>query len=541
MDANDVARARLTAGRWIELLAEWPPAAEGVILISRLKRPYGLLVPKRKLKTCFGGAPGVSLSVGDDISLSPSAKATPRVDLPEDVVARLQLSPRCYVCVSQRRADGVRTVRRLEMQEGESDVPGAVVLDSFSPQVVTRTRYSRTTFEALDPKAMKKLVAQMGTLKHDPWARLSQAGGRPGYLSRQRSGAASATADRALCSQCEADILAAQGADGSWDDSSVTTAFQLIRLAELGKTTGDAAVAKAVQWLLSCPEPAGSPGLFTATTPIAQEFDRLKPTGDAPRVLWEKVCHYFRPKAGLPRKYQPLRDSFDQGRDIAPMVCELGITSASAVVLHALLRLGLADHDRVKKAINTLLAAWRGYWCAHKFYVREWSAPTSTEGPDFNNRFAAPDAWYDETKCTEMTAPSFPCRQVGDNEVLMEEKIASGCGGCSPAIYEALSWHPGFAGSNLEVRAAMGYAEMQSASGHWWQPRAGIMHHLARFSHPLAAFLVARTVPQLIRDQAEDGLWAEGEAGSLDILTALDHFGFLDSLRPGQAADSGAR
>ena len=48
----------------------------------------------------------------------------------------------------------------------------------------------------------------------------------------------------------------------------------------------------------------------------------------------------------------------------------------------------------------------------------------------------------------------------------------------------------------------------------------------------LAAFLVARTVPQLMREQRQDGLWPEGEAASLEILLALRRFGFLKQLLP---------
>ena len=80
-----------------------------------------------------------------------------------------------------------------------------------------------------------------------------------------------------------------------------------------------------------------------------------------------------------------------------------------------------------------------------------------------------------------------------------------------------------------------------------------MLHTLARLSHPLAALLVARTVPMLIRRQRPDGLWPADDAAdphasqrdeeaispdspevitSFRVLRALRRFGFLDMLRP---------
>jgi hypothetical protein len=75
---------------------------------------------------------------------------------------------------------------------------------------------------------------------------------------------------------------------------------------------------------------------------------------------------------------------------------------------------------------------------------------------------------------------------------------------------------------------------------------SSMLGFLARFTHPLAAFLVLRSVPLLIRTQRPDGLWHEARLAYLDestpppspaestflILSALKQFGFLDVLVP---------
>ena len=59
-----------------------------------------------------------------------------------------------------------------------------------------------------------------------------------------------------------------------------------------------------------------------------------------------------------------------------------------------------------------------------------------------------------------------------------------------------------------------------------------MLHTLVGQSHPLIAFLVARSIPALIRDQGPDGLWPEGEMGSFEIVRILKRLDFLDSLVP---------
>ena len=75
---------------------------------------------------------------------------------------------------------------------------------------------------------------------------------------------------------------------------------------------------------------------------------------------------------------------------------------------------------------------------------------------------------------------------------------------------------------------------------------------LERFSTPVAAFAVLRSVPLLIRQQGSDGYWDESrsepliqpggkpcpwspvakETSTFMVLRALRKFGFLDRLRP---------
>ena len=115
-------------------------------------------------------------------------------------------------------------------------------------------------------------------------------------------------------------------------------------------------------------------------------------------------------------------------------------------------------------------------------------------------------------------------------------------GDCTLGVHEALSYHPQYQGSNLEAIAALEFSRRQSSLGTWGNtPVSVILNSLHRLSHPLAAFLVVRTIPFLIREQQPDGLWTGGEGGqtsigrelaSFRIIRALKHFDLLEALLP---------
>jgi hypothetical protein len=124
-------------------------------------------------------------------------------------------------------------------------------------------------------------------------------------------------------------------------------------------------------------------------------------------------------------------------------------------------------------------------------------------------------------------------------------------GDCTLGVHEALSYHPDYAGSNLEAIAALEFSRRQSSTGRWGDTRVPtILNILERLSHPLSAFLVLRSIPSLIAEQRPDGLWPDGkesptedamsgpradasrELAGLRILRALKRFGFLEATLP---------
>ncbi len=161
---------RLTTDRWVELLSEeHPRAREEVVLVCKLRKPYVLRVSKAALREAFGRLEGIQLRprrVG--IFVSSVSTEERSSDLPQCVVQQLKLTPGCHVCVTRRRETGECVLKRLDIQSGETDVPGSVVIDSFSQRAVTRAHYARTDLSAIDIAALKDLVTRMGQFRYDP-------------------------------------------------------------------------------------------------------------------------------------------------------------------------------------------------------------------------------------------------------------------------------------------------------------------------------------------------------------------------------------
>jgi hypothetical protein len=246
-----------------------------------------------------------------------------------------------------------------------------------------------------------------------------------------------------------------------------------------------------------------------------------------------------------------------------PGLCELALTSSSAVVLQALIRLGFWDHVRVRTAVNTLMSLWHGRWCGCAYLGHGLRIQADDGSVDLNglqvpctNEGIYPLDWFtDEKKMMQIvghrsTSPHYSWLDIGGNDSLIE-KSSVGMGDCTLGVHEALSYHPDYPGSNLEVIAALEFSRRQSSTGRWGDTHvSAILNGLRRLSHPLSAFLVLRSVPSLIAEQRPDGLWSDGkesetegamsgpradasrEVSGLTILRALKRFGFLEATLP---------
>jgi len=394
----------------------------------------------------------------------------------------------------------------------------------------------------------------MGEFRHDPVAPFKDVQGRVGFLAHKEFTGGFTKDDVEYIRECKCEIAESQLENGSWDNNTVRTSFNLIRLLETGATTGDPVVRRAVQWLLATTEPVGLSGLFMYSEDLVRRFNSWK----------EKPSAKGRPYRGRTKsEIQEFCDNTAILPNVSGPPCELRLTWASAIAVEALLRCGLQNEERVIRAVNTLFSLSRmgrtpdGEWCGCAYLDAELSFPGKSDPIDFDIPSALPTEnlrhtidWFmtPEDARRLVCGHGYEGLEIGPDEALLTKRYRT-TGECQLVVHRALSYHPKYHGSNLEAFGALRCAWRQNSYGTWGDAYLSSMFgFLERIAHPLSAFLALRSVPYLIREQRDDGFWRDHpkqpvddtrwnapptkEEGTFMILMALKRFNFLEALLP---------
>jgi hypothetical protein len=528
-------------GEWIELLSgDYAPSGERVVYVARFRKAMRI----RKDVWENLRLSGLGARSGSEVELVAAGDGGPKFTVPDWAIDQLSLGTADWVCITER--DGRLYLKRLELVERTTQIPGRIVLDTFEDCVVIRTYSSCSDLESIRLEDLGQWLARMGRLCHDPLAPFEQMDCWLGLVARKMLVGGFSDKDLEAAQICRQEIADAQQANGSWQDGVLRTAANLIRLLELDATKQEPAVEKAARWLLDLPEPTGLPGLFMLSEKLVRRFNEWK---TKPGVKGRP--HRRESKGDL----QDFVGAVDYAINYALDACELRLTWTSALVLEALLRCGLHDEPRVVRAINTLFAlSGHGGWCGCGYLDAKVDIPSAQEPVDWG--FPVPRQnsphhidWFPEEK--DIVQPVYDGHHqalaISPRKALLV-KSWHNTGLCTMVMHRALSYHPQYAGSTLEMMDALRLAYVQSAYGTWGDMvhASSMLGFLSRLTHPLAAFLVLRSVPWLIREQGADGLWQEKaiahdgkgcpppakEESSFLILRALKQFEFLDALRP---------
>ncbi len=537
----------LDAQAWIDLISgDYPPSKERVIYVAPFRKT--LRIRKDAWGQLFGGFDGVALQPGDEIVLAPVKEGGPRIPLPAWAIEQLDLGSADDVCITQR--DGRFALKKLALLAQDTPVPGCTVIDTFTERLVTRSYTHHPNLNDTQLPALQDWLSGMGCLRYDPLPRFEKMDGHLGLLARKTFTGGWTAADCQAARALAAQIAAAQDPGGSWEGDVLLTAANLIRLRQLEAPPDAPAPTRAAEWLSARPEPAGLPGLYLVSDELTERFDAWKrrpgAKGRPHRQESKGEFTRFVDGVGYPINY-------------AMDACELRLTWTTALVLEALLRCGLHRTPRVVRALNTLFALsgdGGGGWCGCGYLDAQVNVPASAAPIDLN-RFTIPSRdvphaidWFPEPN--DILRPTYDgvyrWLQV-DEQRALRVKSWHNTGLCTMVMNRALSYHPDYAGSTLEAIGALRLAYCQSAYGTWGETVyfSSMLGFLSRSTHPLAAFLVLRSVPHLIRAQHPDGLWQEeplahsdqafppptAEESTFMILSALQRFDFLEPLLPG--------
>ena len=552
-DLNKEGKSELSEDEWIHLLSgDYPPSDEKIIIVSKLRKSGRLSMKKGQFRNYFSGFGGIGFAQGDEVEVVQRKDGGNKADLPDWVISRLALQPNDYVCLARRR--GITYVKKLDFVERVSQIPGHIIVDKFSKTLVERRYSINTDLNSITYSYLSQLISKMGKFRYDPIAPFKEVEGRVGFLARKEFMGGFTKDDMEDIRDYKHGIIDSQLENGSWDNNTVRTSFNLIRLLEVGATIDVPAVKNAVKWLLSTTEPVGLPGLFMYSEDLIRRFNNWKKKPDAKGRPYRNATK---------SEIQEFYDNADILPNISGPPCALRMTWTSATAVEALLRCGLKDEKRVIRAINTLFSLSRmrrtpdGEWCGCAYLDAKLDFPEKSDPVDFNMPSALPQKniryaidWFVTRKDIRklVYGDGYEGLEIGPREALLIKRYKT-TGECQLVMHRALSYHPKYHGSNLEAYAALRCAWRQNSYGTWGDAYLSSMFgFLERIVHPLSAFLVLRSVPLLIREQRDDGFWQDKpkkladehqwnapptkEQSTFMILKALQKFNFLQPLLP---------
>ena len=254
------------------------------------------------------------------------------------------------LCVTQK---GDRFhLKRLELIERPTGVPGGVIVDRFAGNAVKRVLSINTDLSLLTPAHLRYMLARVGQFRHDPLGPFRTMGGRVGILARRELFGQLGKADKKALREYRNGICSQQLEDGSWERSAVRTGFGVIRLLGTGLTVRNRSIRRGADWLLACTEPMGRPGLWMFSEELTDQFNRSRRAKPDDRVA-------YRFRRGSSAELRAFIDNADV-YGLCNSFCGPKTMYSTGVALEALLRCGLAGEPRVLRTLHTLQ---RVPWC----------------------------------------------------------------------------------------------------------------------------------------------------------------------------------
>ena len=127
--------ATLTAREWVRLISDTHvPSKERVVVAGKSRNI--LKVKKSQWQRHFKGFGGIAFKKGKELEVIAAKSGGPRAELPAWVAQQLRIEEDDGLCVTER--NGKFYVKRLHLTEMDSEAPGCMILDTFTPTAVRR-------------------------------------------------------------------------------------------------------------------------------------------------------------------------------------------------------------------------------------------------------------------------------------------------------------------------------------------------------------------------------------------------------------------
>jgi hypothetical protein len=492
--------------------------------------------------------------VRDEVILSSSGEGVEiaiddrkRIRLLRDFFEMLGLGEGPMVALIERERG--LAVKRFELVQEEGDEVAGLV-DVETPRRLIRKAITNPMPEEALPKLRERYRDLQ--FRHDVGAFLAGRRTLEAWKARRILGTAE-SGDEKLMAGLREERLRRQLPDGSWEQYATITARNLRELSDLGMTMEDPEIRRGAQWLLDRPESEYNPGMFFATDDLVKE---------QAEVIKRRRKHTKGPKERFNDR-KALEVGLVRAADnLMVWPCGPRISWTTAIVLEALLRLGLEDEERVRSALWMLKAC---RWCDNSQQhgiSPDKQNPAMVDEPAVIKTMLAPSWLGIDMKSSVKSVAEFDEESVkayrngvqGREKILMNDRTSvrfhlrrqthlstdsgevyglsmPGLGaGCMVVMVRALS--------QVKDRLLRGLVEahlwhlVSSQDRHgafrgrryFTDPTIFMLDLLSRYDHPVATLGILRAVPWMLRNQKEDGSWGEEpykDSATLIVLEAL--------------------
>lgn len=219
--------------------------------------------------------------------------------------------------------------------------------------------YTYPILKALRKADLLPRMIDEGILRYNPYERFEGALDEWGLLVRLNIMGVALGADKSLQSRLISECKSKQNASGAWDGTVAGTALWIEKLLELGLAPGESCLTKGAEWLLS---------------QFQESIERKRPN-----VSWGIVIGNTFTCQDCSSEFQSAGHILTHHKLAASCFVSIPIIQ-TALAIRALIRLGYERHEKVKRAMDSLLDIQTktkdfsedlgevplGYWCAHQ-------------------------------------------------------------------------------------------------------------------------------------------------------------------------------
>ena len=194
-----------------------------------------LRINKEDWKNYFPGFGGLTFKQGKEIEIVSGAAGGPKTEIPDWIRDRLNNVPGSTFCITEKK--GRYFFKKLNIIKLSTKIPGYYIIDFFENDIVNRTYSLCTDYNKITKSDFEKILSTFGRLSKNPLDPFRKMDGIIGYLARKEFLDGHSKKDVEFVESYRRNLEKSQFDNGSWENNTMITAFNLIEPSSLYSST----------------------------------------------------------------------------------------------------------------------------------------------------------------------------------------------------------------------------------------------------------------------------------------------------------------